>query len=113
MSNLTPNDIFQAIESLWAVILTIVGVIISVVTFSVRYQNNKQMVDKKLNNLEVRLLSLENQYHLITNSLVRIETILTMNQTSKDRMEIHDQLKQELSNQIIKDKFTVDDKSEV
>jgi len=74
-----PDDTtIDVLIKLWPVLLSAVAILIGAVTFSVRYQANKLTTDKRITNVEARVLSLENQFHQISTSLTRIETIVTM-----------------------------------
>jgi len=74
-----PDDTtIDVLIKLWPVLLSALALVIGAVTFSVRYQSNKLTTDKRITNVEARVLSLENQFHQISTSLTRIETIVTM-----------------------------------
>jgi hypothetical protein len=83
----TANDIFQAIESGWAIILTVFTIIASIITFSVKYNTTKTDMEKRILSAENRILSLESQFVDIGKSLVRIETILLFNQKHQDALD--------------------------
>ena len=78
------DDTIEVLIKLWPVLASTIAVVVGMATFAVRYQAHKLTTDKRITSVEARLLSLETQYHDISKSLTRIETIVSM-----DRREDH------------------------
>ena len=72
------DDTIEVLVKIWPVLVSTVAVVVGMATFAVRYQANKLTTDKRITSVEARLLSLETQYHDISKSLTRIETIVSM-----------------------------------
>ncbi len=74
----------DAVIKLWPLLVSIGAFMIGLATFAVRYQANKFSTDKRITSVEARLLSLETQYHDISKSLTRIETIVSMDRREEN-----------------------------
>ena len=72
------DDTIEVLVKIWPVLVSTVAVVVGMATFAVRYQANKLTTDKRITSVEARLHSLETQYHDISKTLTRIETIVSM-----------------------------------
>jgi len=82
------DDTIDVLIKVWPVLVSTIAVVVGMATFAVRYQANKLTTDKRITSVEARLLSLETQYHDISKSLTRIETIVSMD-SRRDENGIH------------------------
>lgn len=74
------------LSALWPIIVSTVAVVAGFVTFIVRYQSKTSLTDKRLSNVEARLLALEGQYHAIHLALAKISTYVEMIYSGKSRI---------------------------